>query len=170
MKKSAFSYSVTRRRFLRDATLTSLGIVAAACTPGGTSPSASPSGGTSAKGGEFHGAWPYDLPPKGHYNYFAAAGIILQGAIYVDLFQPRRAEHPARFDPSGLDLRHDRRQGGGPLRGGQGQHRSGDRGAPRREGKPSAGPDVGRPVHDRQELGHRSAAHHDPQRERSLRE
>ncbi|TMD50973.1 MAG: ABC transporter substrate-binding protein [Chloroflexi bacterium] len=38
MKKSALSYSVTRRRFLRDATLTSLGIVAAACTPGGTSP------------------------------------------------------------------------------------------------------------------------------------
>src|SRR3989440_1834068 len=88
MKKSGISYSVTRRRFLRDATLTSLGIVAAACTPGAT-PGTSPSGGAaSAKGGEFHGAWPYDLPPKGHYNYFAAAGIILQGAIYVDLFQP----------------------------------------------------------------------------------
>jgi peptide/nickel transport system substrate-binding protein len=87
MKKSAVSYSVTRRRFLRDATLTSLGIAAAACTPGAT-PGASQSTGASAKGGEFHGAWPYDLPPKGHYNYFAAAGIILQGAIYVDLFQP----------------------------------------------------------------------------------
>ena len=45
-------------------------------------------GAASAKGGEFHGAWPYDLPPKGHYNYFAAAGIILQGAIYIDLFMP----------------------------------------------------------------------------------
>src|SRR6266852_6600132 len=88
MKKSAISYSVTRRRFLRDATLTSLGVVAAACTPAATTPSASPSTGASAKGGEFHGAWPYDLPPKGHYNYFAAAGIILQGAIYVDLFMP----------------------------------------------------------------------------------
>ena len=88
MKKSAISYSVTRRRFLRDATLTSLGIVAAACTPGGTSPSPSGGGTASTKGGEFNGAWPYDLPPKGHYNYFAAAGIILQGAIYVDLFQP----------------------------------------------------------------------------------
>ena len=44
-------------------------------------------GGTAAtRGGEFHGAWPYDLPPKGHYNYFAASGIILQGAIYLDLF------------------------------------------------------------------------------------
>src|SRR6266851_1734552 len=88
MKKSAISYSVTRRRFLRDATLTSLGVVAAACTPAATTPGASPSTGASAKGGEFHGAWPYDLPPKGHYNYFAAARIILQGAIYVDLFMP----------------------------------------------------------------------------------
>ncbi len=88
MKKSAISYSVSRRRFLRDATLTSLGIVAAACTPGGTSPSPSGSGAASVKGGEFHGAWPYDLPPKGHYNYFASAGIILQGAIYIDLFMP----------------------------------------------------------------------------------
>src|SRR5207237_10427246 len=72
MKKSALSYSVTRRRFLRDATLTSLGIVAAACTPGGTSPSPSASGAASATGGELHGAWPYDLPPKGHYNSCAA--------------------------------------------------------------------------------------------------
>src|SRR5207237_5773973 len=88
VKKSAIRYSVSRRRFLRDATLTSLGVVAAACTPGSTSPSPTGSGAASVKGGEFHGAWPYDLPPKGHYNYFAAAGIILQGAIYVDLLQP----------------------------------------------------------------------------------
>jgi peptide/nickel transport system substrate-binding protein len=91
MKKSGISYSVTRRRFLRDATLTSLGIVAAACTPGAT-PGTSPSGGTaSTKGGEFHGAWPYDLPPKGHYNYFASSGIILQGSVYLDLFIPSLA-------------------------------------------------------------------------------
>jgi len=92
MKKSGISYSVTRRRFLRDATLTSLGIVAAACTPGAT-PGTSPSGGTSAKGGQFNGAWPYDLPPKGHFNYFAASGIILQGAIYTDLFIPPMATY-----------------------------------------------------------------------------
>ncbi|MEK6207202.1 MAG: ABC transporter substrate-binding protein [Chloroflexota bacterium] len=92
MKKSGISYSVTRRRFLRDATLTSLGIVAAACTPGAT-PGTSPSGGTSAKGGQFNGAWPYDLPPKGHFNYFAASGIILQGAIYLDLFLPPLATY-----------------------------------------------------------------------------
>jgi peptide/nickel transport system substrate-binding protein len=93
MKKSAISYSVSRRRFLRDATLTSLGIVAAACTPGGTSPSPSGSGGASVKGGEFHGAWPYDLPPKGHFNYFASSGIILQGSVYLDLFIPSLAAY-----------------------------------------------------------------------------
>jgi peptide/nickel transport system substrate-binding protein len=92
MKKSGTRYSVTRRRFLRDATLTSLGMVAAACTPGAT-PGTSPSGGTSAKGGQFNGAWPYDLPPKGHFNYFAASGIILQGAIYLDLFLPPMATY-----------------------------------------------------------------------------
>jgi peptide/nickel transport system substrate-binding protein len=94
MKDSPIRYSVTRRRFLRDATLTTLGMVAAACTPG-TTPGASgtPGAGGAAKGGEFHGAWPYDLPPKGHYNYFAASGIILQGAIYIDLFQPSMATY-----------------------------------------------------------------------------
>ncbi len=90
MKKSGITYSVTRRRFLRDATLTSLGMAAAACAPGAT-PGTSPSAGTSAKGGEFHGAWPYDLPPKGHFNYFAASGIILQLSVYIDLFQPSLA-------------------------------------------------------------------------------
>jgi peptide/nickel transport system substrate-binding protein len=92
VKKIADSYSVTRRRFLRDATLTSLGMVAAACAPGAT-PGTSPSGGTSTKGGQFNGAWPYDLPPKGHFNYFAASGIILQGAIYLDLFIPPLATY-----------------------------------------------------------------------------
>src|SRR5213083_2739395 len=58
MKKIANGYSVTRRRFLRDATLTSLGIVAAACTPG-TTPGTSPSGAASVKGGQSNGAWPY---------------------------------------------------------------------------------------------------------------
>src|SRR5438093_511398 len=63
-----------------------------------------------------------------------------------DPVEPRRAQHPACLDPSGVDLRHDCRQGRGPLRVGQGQHLCRDRGAPRREGKPSAGPDVGQAV------------------------
>ncbi len=76
-------YTPTRRRFLRDSTLTSLGIIAAACQaqlPGGA-----------AKGGEFHGAWPYDLPPKGHYNYFTTGAILGSGSIYFDLFMPSLA-------------------------------------------------------------------------------
>ena len=91
MDKTATGYSVTRRRFLRDATLTTLGVVAAACAPGAAPGGSAAPGGASAKGGEFHGAWPYDLPPKGHYNYFAASGIILQGSVYLDLFQPSLA-------------------------------------------------------------------------------
>jgi peptide/nickel transport system substrate-binding protein len=79
-------YNVNRRRFLRDSTLATLGLVAAACAgvqlPGGT--------GAKKKGGEFHGAWPYDLPPKGHYNYFAT-GAVLSGGIYTDLFIPSLA-------------------------------------------------------------------------------
>jgi peptide/nickel transport system substrate-binding protein len=92
MKKSAIRYSVTRRRFLRDATLTSLGIVAAACTPGAT-PGTSPGTGGGVKGGQFNGAWPYDLPPKGHYNYFAASGAITQGSIWQDMFLPPMATY-----------------------------------------------------------------------------
>jgi peptide/nickel transport system substrate-binding protein len=92
MKKIASAYSVTRRRFLRDATLTSLGLMAAACTPGAT-PGTSPAGGTSAKGGQFNGAWPWDLPPKGHYNYFASSSIILQASVYLDLFIPSLAAY-----------------------------------------------------------------------------
>src|SRR5687767_6552724 len=88
MKKNAIRYSVTRRRFLRDATLTSLGMVAAACAPGPTGASPTPGGAAAVKGGAFHGAWPYDLPPKGHFNYFAASGAILQGSVYQDLFIP----------------------------------------------------------------------------------
>lgn len=76
-------YNVNRRRFLRDSTLATLGLIAAACAgvqlPGG--------GATKTKGGEFHGAWPYDLPPKGHYNYFAT-GAVLSGGVYTDLFIP----------------------------------------------------------------------------------
>lgn len=79
-------YHVNRRRFLRDSTLATLGLVAAACAgvqlPGGI--------GAKKKGGEFHGAWPYDLPPKGHYNYFAT-GAVLSGGVYTDLFIPSLA-------------------------------------------------------------------------------
>jgi peptide/nickel transport system substrate-binding protein len=86
----AIKYSVTRRRFLRDATLTSLGLIAAACAPGSTPNPSGGGGGTAAKGGEFHGGWPYVLPPQGHYNYFATNAII-GDSIYRDLFIPSLA-------------------------------------------------------------------------------
>jgi peptide/nickel transport system substrate-binding protein len=69
-------------------------MMAAACAPGTTGPGTSPTpGGAAVKGGQFNGAWPYSLPPAGHYNYFAASGIILQGAIYLDLFLPPLATY-----------------------------------------------------------------------------
>jgi peptide/nickel transport system substrate-binding protein len=79
-------YRVDRRRFLRDSALVSLGIVAAACAPGTTTTG----GGTAKKGGEFHAAWPWDLPPKGHYNYLSA-GTILSGSYLADFFIPSLA-------------------------------------------------------------------------------
>ena len=84
MTDSAIRYSVNRRRFLRDATLTSLGLIAAACAPGS---SGTTGGGAATKGGEFHGGWPYKLPPEFHYNYFATNSM-LGDAIYRDLFIP----------------------------------------------------------------------------------
>jgi peptide/nickel transport system substrate-binding protein len=85
-----FRYQPTRRRFLRDSMFTTLGLVAAACQAQLPGSSATPGAGTAVKGGEFHGAWPYDLPPKGHYNYFTT-GAILSGGIFVDLFIPTLA-------------------------------------------------------------------------------
>lgn len=81
-------YRVDRRRFLRDSALVSVGLVAAACAPGATT---APSGGGAAKkGGEFHAAWPWDAPPKGHYNYLSA-GTILSGSYLTDFFIPSLA-------------------------------------------------------------------------------
>ena len=55
--------------------------------------SAAPSTAASAapaakKGGEFHGAWPYDVPPKGHYNN--AKGVtdgIFTTSVYRDILE-----------------------------------------------------------------------------------
>lgn len=81
-------YRVDRRRFLRNSALMTVGLVAAACAPGAT-PAAS-GGGTAKKGGEFHAAWPWDLPPKGHYNYLSA-GTVMSGSYLVDFFLPSLA-------------------------------------------------------------------------------
>jgi peptide/nickel transport system substrate-binding protein len=80
-------YRVDRRRFLRDSALVSVGLIAAACAPG-TTPGTS--GGTAKKGGEFHAAWPWDLPPKGHYNYLNSSAIV-SGSYLTDFFIPSLA-------------------------------------------------------------------------------
>lgn len=93
MTDSTTRYAPTRRRLLRDATFTSLGLIAAACaapTSTGTTGGTTTGGGTSAKGGEFHGAWPYVLAPQGHWNYFAT-NAFLSGGIYPDLYIPALA-------------------------------------------------------------------------------
>jgi peptide/nickel transport system substrate-binding protein len=80
------AYAPTRRELLRDATLVSLGLVAAACQPGQP-----PTTGGGKKGGEFHGAWPYDLPPKGHWNYFTTGYILGPVSVYGDVYMPSLA-------------------------------------------------------------------------------
>ena len=83
-------YRVDRRRFLRDSALVSIGLVAAACAPGSTPSPSGGGGGTAKKGGEFHAAWPWDLPPKGHYNLLSS-GNILQGSYLQDFYIPSLA-------------------------------------------------------------------------------
>ena len=79
---SAQRYRADRRRFIRDSALVTVGLVAAACAPGTTT-----TGGTAKKGGEFHAAWPWDLPPKGHYNYLNSSAIVYGGYL-TDFFIP----------------------------------------------------------------------------------
>lgn len=74
-------YTPSRRQLLRDATFVSLGIVAAACTPGATTPSPAAKG---KKGGEFHATWPMDLPPKGVWNYYGGTPI-LSGSYLIEI-------------------------------------------------------------------------------------
>ncbi|MGH2799409.1 MAG: ABC transporter substrate-binding protein, partial [Thermoleophilaceae bacterium] len=76
--------AMNRRRFLRDSTLTAIGLMAAACVPGPTTPGTSP-GAAARRAGEFHGAWPYSLPPAGHWNSYAPRGILTTG-IYRHLW------------------------------------------------------------------------------------
>jgi peptide/nickel transport system substrate-binding protein len=86
MSNDKLRYTASRRRFLRDSTLASIGLIAAACAPGtsGTTTGGT-TGGAVKKGGEFHGAWPYVLPPAGHWNAYAPNGILTTG-IYRHLW------------------------------------------------------------------------------------
>ena len=89
MSNDKLRYTASRRRFLRDSTLASIGLIAAACAPGSsgttTTGGGTTTGGAVKKGGEFHGAWPYVLPPAGHWNGYAPNGILTTG-IYRHLW------------------------------------------------------------------------------------
>jgi peptide/nickel transport system substrate-binding protein len=88
---------LTRRRFLQGTVIVSAAAIAAACAP-----TAAPSGGSPAAGspapaarkrGAFNMAWPYDVPPKGHYNYAAAGGILRDSSHLSDLTRPSFATY-----------------------------------------------------------------------------
>jgi peptide/nickel transport system substrate-binding protein len=75
---------LSRRRVLQV-----FGIGAAGVALAGTAAACSPS--SKAKGsGEFHGAWPYDVPPKGHFNLVnpIPEAILGNQGPYMDLVVP----------------------------------------------------------------------------------
>lgn len=76
--KPIHRYRPTRRELLRDATYSAVGLWAlSVCAPTAPAPA--------KKGGEFHGAWPYDAPPTGSFNAYASKNLNL--GIYYDLMQ-----------------------------------------------------------------------------------
>src|SRR5215207_3376920 len=73
--------ALTRRQFL-GLSAAGAGLLLAGCGGGGQKHGEG--GGGSAK--EFHGAYPYQLPPTGHFNTFATNGIF-QLTIYQDVLE-----------------------------------------------------------------------------------
>jgi peptide/nickel transport system substrate-binding protein len=75
---------LSRRRVLQV-----FGIGAAGAALAGTAAACSPSSKAKANG-EFHGAWPYDVPPKGHFNLVnpIPEAILGQQGPYMDLIVP----------------------------------------------------------------------------------
>jgi peptide/nickel transport system substrate-binding protein len=87
---SALSNAISRRHVLQLFGIAGVGAAGigslTACSP--SSPNSSDQGGKSSSK-EFHGAYPYQLPPKGHFNL--AAGVtdgIQQQSPYLDLIYP----------------------------------------------------------------------------------
>ncbi|GAB3412081.1 periplasmic substrate-binding domain-containing protein [Flindersiella endophytica] len=77
---------ISRRRVLEIFGLGAAGtVVLAACgSPGGTG---KPGGNDKGGAKEFHGAWPYEIPPKGHFNVMSGVlDSILGGTAFQDLF------------------------------------------------------------------------------------
>src|SRR5438105_12755853 len=86
---SAFDHRISRRDLLRGVTIGSGLALLAAATPltsAAAAPLASVAAAQPAGGKEFHGAWPFEVPPNGHFNYMVGiTHAILRGGIYDDL-------------------------------------------------------------------------------------
>lgn len=82
---TAFVHRLSRRDLLRGATLGGgLALLAATTAAWPSIAAAQPASG----GKEFHGAWPYEVPPNGHYNLiFGVTHGILNDGIYKDVVQ-----------------------------------------------------------------------------------
>ena len=88
---SALSNAISRRHVLQLFGIAGVGAAGigslTACSP--SDPNSDEAGDNKSGNKEFHGAYPYQLPPKGHYNL--AAGVtegIQQQSQYLDLIYP----------------------------------------------------------------------------------
>jgi peptide/nickel transport system substrate-binding protein len=84
---SAFDNRISRRDLLRGVTVGSgLALLAALTTTAPVAAAQSVAAAQPAGGKEFHGAWPFEVPPNGHFNYIVGiTHAILRGGIYDDL-------------------------------------------------------------------------------------
>jgi peptide/nickel transport system substrate-binding protein len=83
-RSSAFDQRFSRRHLLRTATVGSGLMLLAAASP--SVPALAAPADQAAGGKEFHGAWPYEVPPTGHFNYMVGiTHAILRGGIYDDM-------------------------------------------------------------------------------------
>src|SRR5438552_2703958 len=81
---SAFDHRISRRHLLRTVTVGSGLALLAAATTSAVPAIAAPAQQAAAR--EFHGAWPYEVPPNGHFNLiFGVTHGILNGGIYLDV-------------------------------------------------------------------------------------
>ena len=89
---SALTNAVSRRHVLQLFGIAGVGAAGigslTACSP--SSPNSNSEGGGKSGTKEFHGAYPYQLPPKGHFNLIAGVtdGIQASNSPYFDLVYP----------------------------------------------------------------------------------
>jgi peptide/nickel transport system substrate-binding protein len=77
-----FEHRISRRDLLKTAAVGSGLALLAASGPWTEAVAAA----AAANGKEFHGAWPYELPPNGHFNeMYGVTHAILRDGIYIDM-------------------------------------------------------------------------------------